>query len=465
MASAAGRMAAGDQHVARLHALHPCPVREAELKERAMKLRIEETAWSELRSQLFRRHDVETAGLMLVESVDTTEGPLGLVRKAFALPEDAYAIRQRDQLSIDPIALNRLTRPAFDRKWGVFTIHTHPGASQAWFSQADNIGDSRLMPSLACRMPDARHGSLVIVDNGDVVARSFHNGSASEAMVQVIGKTISYLRASAAPSEPSFARQQLALGASGQARLRRLRVAIVGLGGIGSLVSMQLAHLGVGELILIDADKAEVSNLSRIAGATQGDIGKPKVEIAARYAEAVDFSKVEILAEDLSAETEGVLAGCDVIVSCVDRHTPRAILNHIAYRYLIPVIDLGTVFRVDTNGAISSDAGRVVVIGPGRPCLSCWGHLDPHALRIEALSDQEREAQLVEGYIDGATVAQPSVIAFNTVVAGAGVVELMRLATGFAGTQSPPLRLALSFTEGTVKRNSLAVSGTCGVCG
>jgi molybdopterin-synthase adenylyltransferase len=160
-----------------------------------------------------------------------------------------------------------------------------------------------------------------------------------------------------------------------------------------------------------------------------------------------------------------VLAGCDVIVSCVDRHTPRALLNRLAYRHLVPVIDLGVVFRVDETGSIAGDAGRVVVLAPGRPCLACWGHVDPHALRVEALSAEERESELEAGYIQGAVEAQPSVVSFNTLVAGAGVVELLRLVTAFAGTEFPPRRLAFSFAEGTVRRNSLAGNARCSVCG
>lgn len=430
-----------------------------------MKIKIEEAVWSALHAQLFRRRDVETAGLLLVEPVNGAGERLGLVREAFALPDSAYAVRRHDQLSIDPIALNRLMRPARDRNWGVFTIHTHPGATEAWFSQADDMGDSRLMPSLACRMPHAPHGSLVVVDNGDCVARSFHDGVPHDASLQLVGKTIQQVRTHTAAAEPWFARQELALGAYGQARLRRLRIAIVGLGGVGSLVNMQLAHLGIGELLLIDGDVVEASNISRIVGATRQDIGASKVAVAARYAQALGFSHVEALAHDLSPELEPVLAACDVVISCVDRQTPRALLNRISYRYYIPIIDLGTAFRVNTSGVISGDAGRIVVIGPGRPCLNCWGHLDPNALRIEALSDEERHSQELEGYIDGATVEQPSVMAFNTVVAGAGVVELMRLITGFAGTQNSPLRLAVSFSEGTIKRNTLAASEKCRICG
>jgi predicted ThiF/HesA family dinucleotide-utilizing enzyme len=431
-----------------------------------MKLRISETLWESLRAQLFLRDDVETAGLMLVEARKTPAGTVGLVREAFALPENAYTIRRRDQVSIDPIALNRLTRPARDRGWGVFTIHTHPGASTAWFSQADDAGDARLMPSLACQMPNSPHGSLVLVDNGHVVARSFEPDGATLAMeVRAVGKTLNAPNSTQIKSEAWFARQELALGRSGQARLRQVRVAVVGLGGIGAVVAMQLAHLGVGELVLIDGDVVEASNLSRIVGARQDDVGRiAKVEVARRYAGSLGFSKVETIPHYLSTEHEALLASCDVIFSCVDRQLPRALLNQVAYRYLIPTIDLGTVFRVDESGTMTSDAGRVVVIGPGRPCLSCWGHIDPHALRIESLAASDREALTRDGYIEGAYEAQPSVIAFNTFVAGAGVMEFMRLVTGFAGTQSPPNRMAFSFTDGTVKRNSLASSGDCRIC-
>jgi hypothetical protein len=256
------------------------------------------------------------------------------------------------------------------------------------------------------------------------------------------------------------------LGARGQGQLRRLRVGVVGLGGIGSLVCLQLAHLGVGELILLDGDLVDASNLSRVAGATKNDIGLSyKVDVAARYARSVGLvDRVETHREFISGVHDSLLGGCDIVVSCVDRHTPRALLNRLAYRYATPVIDLGTVFRVDEAGAIAGDAGRVVVLGPGRPCLACWGHLDPHALRIEALSAEERESELEAGYIQGAVEAQPSVVAFNTVVAGAGVVEVVRLATAFAGCESPPLRLAFSFSEGTVRRNTLAPGRRCAIC-
>ena len=432
-----------------------------------MKMRIAENMWLPLRQNLFARSDVETAGLMLTESLETPAGTIGVVREAFTLPDSAYRIRRSDQISIDPIAFNRLTRPARDKGWGVFTIHTHPGASEAWFSDADNAGDIRLMPALHCQMPDAAHGSLVVVDNGNVAARTFKSdGRCEEIALKIVGRTLHCSRINATSPEPWFARQVLALGPTGQALLRHTRVAIIGLGGIGSIVATQLAHLGVGEIVLIDGDVVEASNLSRVIGSMPGDAGRTyKVDVAARYAESLGFSHIEKYPAYLGHEHEALLASCDIILSCVDRQLPRALLNRIAYRYCVPVIDLGTVFRVNEGGVIIGDAGRVVVVGPGRPCLSCWGHIDPHALRIETLSAQDRENEERLGYIDGAEEPQPSVIAFNTFVAGAGVVELMRLVTEFAGTESPPLRLAFSFKEGSVRRNTLAGHRKCSICG
>lgn len=139
-------------------------------------------------------------------------------------------------------------------------------------------------------------------------------------------------------------------------------------------------------------------------------------------------------------------------------------MNRLAYTRAIPVIDMGSAFRVDATGRIEAGAGRVVIVGPGRRCLACWGHIHPHRLRIESLSADARASQAEEGYVNGADIPQPSVIAFNTTIAGAAVVELMRLTTHYAGTENPPVRLGFDFVTGTVRRNVLPPEGSCTIC-
>ena len=71
--------------------------------------------------------------------------------------------------------------------------------------------------------------------------------------------------------DPRYDRQALLFGVAGQELLHKAKVGIIGLGGAGSLISEWLARLGVGELVAVDFDKVEPSNLSRVVGATRWD--------------------------------------------------------------------------------------------------------------------------------------------------------------------------------------------------
>jgi molybdopterin/thiamine biosynthesis adenylyltransferase len=229
----------------------------------------------------------------------------------------------------------------------------------------------------------------------------------------------------------------------------------------------QLVHLGVGEITVIDGDMVEASNVSRIIGATIGDIGVTwKVDVLARYAESVGLgTKVNAIRGRLGADVPlRALERCDVIFSCVDRHAPRALMNRFSYQKAILLFDMGSSFRVGNEGRIDSSGGRVVIAGPGRPCLACWGHIDPNRIRIESLPPEDRAREAADGYVSGADVPQPSVIAFNTQIAGMAVVEFLRVVTQFAGACDPPLRLGVDFEAGTVRRNRLAGIRTCSIC-
>jgi len=132
------------------------------------------------------------------------------------------------------------------------------------------------------------------------------------------------------------------------ARCVPLRVGVVGLGGVGSVVCAQLAHLGVGEIIAVDGDRVEASNVSRIFGVQGADIGNlHKTEVARRYIGQIGMPVTVRTVERYLERRDDArsLAECDVIFSCVDRHTPRALLNRLAYEALVPMIDMGSGFR------------------------------------------------------------------------------------------------------------------------
>lgn len=435
-----------------------------------MKLRIDENLWRRFQSALRESRDLETAGVILAEPIDG--GEVLIARYLHLVPDSGYAIRRGDQLQITPVALNRLIRPARLGGMSIITAHSHPRTATPWFSQADDLGDERLMPSFYVQSPGP-HGSLVIAgDSGMTAARIWRLRTGPEELeLRIVGSTLGMLSGLSRQMEGPgdwFSCQELALGDHGQRALRCLHVGVVGLGGTGSVCAAQLAHLGVARLTLVDGDVAEASNISRIIGGERRDAHKtPKAEIAARYVERVGLNtQVRVIPGYLGRDVDVMeLSGCDVVLSCVDTHSPRALLNRLAYERLIPVIDMGSVFRVDETGRITSSAGRVVIVGPGRPCLGCWGHIDPRQLHVESLSTAEREAQVAEGYVDGASIAQPSVIPFNTFIAGCAVIELLRLVTGFQGAEEPPQRLNFDFQSGSVRRNRLALPPECRICG
>jgi molybdopterin/thiamine biosynthesis adenylyltransferase/proteasome lid subunit RPN8/RPN11 len=433
-----------------------------------MKLRAMELKWQAFIDGLRSRSDVETAGVILAERL--RGGKVLLVRDLIEIPEEGYMIRRGDQIRLDPVMLNRITRPARDGGLSVITVHTHPGTTHAWFSEADNAGDARLMPSLLNQMLGP-HGSMVIAgDTGNAIGRVWTDeGGPFPLELRLVGRMLkSAAPVEGQPGEPSwFSRQGLALGDAGQTILRNLHVGVVGLGGTGSVVFCQLAHLGIRRITVVDGDLVEPTNVSRILGATVHDAGRTwKVDVAARYAAQLGLETEVVsfrghLGNDVAVED---LEGCDVVLSCVDKHLPRALLNRLSYEKAIPLIDMGSAFRVDVDGRITYGAGRVVIVGPDRPCLACWGHINPDRIRIESLSESDRAREVADGYIAGAEVPQPSVISFNTTVGGAAVVELLRLVTRFSGVDDPPLRLAFDFESGTVRRNSLPKGSRCRIC-
>ncbi len=433
-----------------------------------MNLRVIESQWNAFIDRLRMRTDVETAGIILAERLHG--GEVLLARDMIEIPSQGYLIRRGDQLRLDPVTLNRIIRAARDGGLSVITVHTHPGTTHPWFSAADDHGDARLMPSLFHQMPGP-HGSVVIACGSGLAACRVWSaaGEKRELGTRIVGRAIRIF-----PQAPArgadlawFDRQRLALGDAGQEALRGIHVAIVGMGGTGSIAFLQLAHLGIRRITVIDGDRVAASNVSRILGATAHDAGQTwKVEVAARYAERLGIgTEVRCLQGHFGIDVSPAeIEGCDLVLSCVDRHLPRALMNRLCYEKAVPLIDMGSAFRVDVGGRVTAGAGRVIVVGPGRPCLACWGHIDPNRIRIESLSETDHAREVAEGYIEGAEVPQPSVVAFNTAIAGAAVVELMRLVTAFAGADDPPMRLSFDFETGTVRRNRLSQDRGCRIC-
>ncbi len=217
-------------------------------------------------------------------------------------------------------------------------------------------------------------------------------------------------------SRRDFSRQGF-LGADAERTLADARVTIVGLGGGGSHIAQQLAHLGVGHIRLIDPQEIEASNLNRLVGATDKDVEEraPKVRIAERVIKGVrPWIEVEAVQAEWQA-ADDLLKDAHTLFGCVDGYRQRMYLESAARRFCLPYIDIGmdVTCIADEQYAV---AGQVIMTLPGGPCMRCLGYLT-----------QERLDREENKYGDAGV--NPQVVWINGILASLAVGEFVRLLT------------------------------------
>lgn len=178
--------------------------------------------------------------------------------------------------------------------------------------------------------------------------------------------------------------RQSFLGPDSESVLENVRAGIVGLGGGGSHIAQQLAHIGVGRFVLSDMDRYEDKNHNRTVGGRASDISyrTPKVRIAKRTIRAINPQADVFAVEGCWQTALSRWRECDVIFGCVDSYTERDQLENLCRRYLIPYIDIGMdVHRADSGYAVQ---GQVILSMPGDLCLRCFSFLRQDLLDREA---------------------------------------------------------------------------------
>jgi molybdopterin/thiamine biosynthesis adenylyltransferase len=169
-----------------------------------------------------------------------------------------------------------------------------------------------------------------------------------------------------------YSRQSF-LGEESEETFKSTKAGIVGLGGGGSHVAQQLAHIGIGNFALFDPDHVEQPNLNRTVGATAADAaaGTPKVDVARRMINAINANAL-VTTAGLWQENLPLLRSCDVVFGCIDGLIPRLKLEESCRRAMIPLIDIG----MDVHrGSPYSISGQVIVSVPGEPCFRCMNFI------------------------------------------------------------------------------------------
>lgn len=427
-----------------------------------------------------------------------------LVRDVILLPPDAFRQQTAASLELDPGVQAFIHQRAF--RHGLIEVdwHSHPGNGHVAFSHTDDHYEAAQAAYLAERMNGVPYGSVVLngaaspegnfhlpEGNFQLDARLWVTQSRRDGETVVAGRPhaiplqavlVSDLqrivpaaaqrrkRDHAASLSPVFDRQVRAFGQEFQRKLGRLRVGLVGLGGLGSAMAEYLARLGVRDWVLVDPDAVELTNLNRLVNATATDAqkGRAKVNVArSTIHQANPSACVRPMQMDVfDAQALRALKTCDLLVVATDNHSSRMALNRLSAQYLIPLVHVGfnvtaapspspnplplptggegggqgvgevVVTDVVTDAVtdvVTDVSGEFAIPDLGRWCLQCAGIVDPQQAGWELASESQREVLRERGYV--ADTPAPAVRHLDGLVAALAAAEIHNLVHPFKPQQ------------------------------
>jgi molybdopterin-synthase adenylyltransferase len=429
----------------------------------SVELRLTSSEWNAIRRHLLADRYEHAAILICGHARAATRGVLLVHRVLLAAEPDHAVISSELGISLSPTFIAHATKLARELHSTVILCHSHPFPGPVHPSELDLRTERDLCGrALAGRLSPLPVGSLIIGPEG-FNGRAWHDSIASPiTRVTIVGQRIETLETGArSVLNDDHARQILAWGESGQRNLAASKIAVVGCGGTGSHVALQLAHLGIGDLVLVDHDVVETSNLSRLVGVGPDSLGQPKAEaLAALINRASPRTRICVVRSSVLDIDTQILADCDLIVSATDGHGSRAWLTEFAEQYLVCLVDLGVEIQ---PGERMRAGGGVRVVRPGHGCLQCANTLLPALVREEFLSSDEQEVERRRGYLRGDAAPTPSVIALNGVVASLAVLEICELLTGLLGAGAS--RLLYRADRRALTTTAIERQEWCYVCG
>jgi hypothetical protein len=407
---------------------------------------------AEMKAELFAHlfpGDGDEHGAIILAGVCNSDRGLKLVARELHLAQDGkdYVPGRRGYRMLKGEFIQSRIIRARDMKLAYLAIHNHGGSTSVSFSPDDYASHERGYPSLVDISRGMPVGALVFASSsvaGDLWFEGRKRAELKEAIVLGNRREMLY------PSPPKrvrgraleYDRQARLFGDAGQAILRTQRVGIIGLGGAGSILAELLGRLGVGEFVLADPDRAEVTNLPRLVAARRMDavldwlpksfrtrFARPKVTMAARNIRQANRKakiialKSNFLAEDVARH----FVDCDYLFLAADSMGARLLFNAIVHQYGVPGVQVGAKVPVNQAGEVGDVFCVARPIMPGKGCLWCNGLINASRLQDEAVSDQTRKGY---AYIADPHVVAPSVITLNAIACAHAADEYLFHTTG-----------------------------------
>lgn len=145
-----------------------------------------------------------------------------------------------------------------------------------------------------------------------------------------------------------------------QSKLKQAKVLVVGAGGLGCPVLLNLATAGVGHIGIVDFDQISISNIHRQFLYTPNLVGERKAVVAkSRLMEVNPFISVEAIVESFKVSQ---LTGYDLVLDCTDNMTTKYLIHDGCFKNKIPLISAG-VYKME---------GQVRTFAPQMGCLRCF---------------------------------------------------------------------------------------------
>lgn len=325
-------------------------------------------------------------------------------------------------------------------------VHSHPKGALG-FSGTDDENERNILRGYGgSNGPDVTLIALILCE-GQWIGRTRLAADPSHAIparhVTVLSERIDiHLHGVSEEGVETLERQEAAFGKPFNRKLQSLRAVVVGAGGTGSPLATLLARSGIGELVIVDGDDLEGSNLNRVRGYKRADVGKKKALTLAAYIESLGLKcQVTSIPEylDRSPKAVDALATADVIFGCTDDVAGRDTLTQAMYYYCLPLLDVGLTGLVheDDHGHpfLRDHRARISTILPEHgACLRCQKVVTEAKLEYERalrerpeLADLDPEVLREEFYLSGGHERAPGVGPFTSGAADLTVASFMNL--------------------------------------
>lgn len=215
-----------------------------------------------------------------------------------------------------------------------------------------------------------------------------------------------------------FSRSELLLGREALLKLKKSKVIVFGVGGVGSFVCETLARSGVGTIAMVDSDKVSESNINRQIIALSSTIGTPKVKVMAERILDINPQCNVIPYECFyTKEKEIDISGFDYIVDAIDTITSKIVLIEEADRFKIPIISsMGTGNKLDPTRFEISDISKTSVCPLARVMRR---ELKTRGItHLKVLYSKEEPTKPVKSVADASRRQIPGSLSFVPPVAG-----------------------------------------------